>query len=140
MPTAQDDVTIGPNVTVTVSTGSQAVHALTMDPSDTLDVTNGSLTVNANSSLASNLAISGGMLAAAGSNVSVMVDGSITVTGGNLSATDGATLGLPTLTKLTGNFVSLQADGTGSRLDISAMTDYSSSAFAHGSSTPTAAP
>ena len=66
VPGANDAVTIGAGAFVTVNSGSQAADTVSLDPSSTLSIaTGGLLTVEATSSMAGNLNLSGGTLTSA---------------------------------------------------------------------------
>ncbi len=110
-------------VTVTIQTGDTAsVHSLTTAAIDTLSITGGSLSVAANSTLSGVLSMTGGELAASGSGVTFAATGTTNVSSASLYAGNGATLSLPNLTSYASKGTFFQADGTGSVLDVSALT------------------
>ncbi len=62
IPTSASNVVIPAGVSVTVSTGTQAAGTITTDPTDTLTIDGGSLTVAATSAIAGDLNLSSGTL------------------------------------------------------------------------------
>ena len=127
VPTASDDVTI--NITgkhtVTIDASTQAtVNSLVS--SNALAISGGSLLINASSSLTGGLAISsGGSLTAIGSDVSVTVSGTETLSAASLYAENGATLDLSSLgsfsNPLASVFPTFEASGAGSVLNLPAL-------------------
>ena len=90
VPGASDDVTIGVagNPTIDISSGTQSVHSV--NSTEPLTISGGSLSVAANSSLSTGLTMTGGSLVASGSGVVFTVTGTTTDTGGSLYAEGGA--------------------------------------------------
>ncbi len=125
VPGSADDVVISApgNVTVTHSGGDHTVHSL--QSTDALVLSGGSLTVAAGASQVSGaLTITGATLSVAGSGTSFTATGMTTLTGASFFATGGATLTLPA-TAYTGapNYdTTLQASDPGSKLDLSHIT------------------
>jgi RHS repeat-associated protein len=117
------DTTAAATVTVRSGDGIQ-VQAVTTGGNDTLAITGGSLTVTAgNSTLSGSLSMTGGTLIASGSTVELTANGSTTASGILVDAQAGATLSLPQLTSFVANLGGgFHADGTGSVLDVSALT------------------
>ena len=101
--------------------GAQAVHSLTS--SDMISISGGSLSVAASSSLTGGLTMTGGSLSATGSGTVLTVSGTTTISAASLYASGSATLSLPNLTSFSSNQSTFQADGTGSVLDVSALTN-----------------
>lgn len=125
VPGATDDVIINTAsaATIVIQSGdSESVHSVTTGANNTLSVTGGALTIGGNSTLSGALSMAGGSLTATGSGVNVTANGSTTVAAASLFAKNGATLSLPQLTSYTANATYFQADGTGSVLDVSALT------------------
>jgi hypothetical protein len=122
VPGAADDVVINApgNITVTHSGGDHTVHSL--QSTDALVLSGGSLTVAAGASQISGaLTVTGATLSAAGAGTSFTATGTTSLTGASLFATGGATLTLPA-TSYTGgpNFdTTLQASDPNSKLDLS---------------------
>ena len=128
LPTAADDVSIPvANLTVTLDTISPTVHSLTSAAG--LNITSGSLTVNAPSTIDGELSMnSGTSLVAAGAGASLAANGTTTADAANLSALDGGKLSLPKLTSYAGSDyhgATLQASGSGSVLDLSHVITFS---------------
>jgi hypothetical protein len=123
-PTSADDVIIdSPAVTVNILTGDTvSIKSLTLASADGLSISGGSLSVSAASVLSGSLAMTGGSLRASGSGIALTANGSTTISGASLYAENGATLSLPNLTTYNSNFTTLQAQGEGSVLDLSALT------------------
>ncbi len=86
---------------MTISSNVESVHSITA--SDPLVISGGGLTVAANSTISGGLTMTGGSLTANGSEISLTVTGTTTVSGGNLYAENGASLSLNQLTSYTGN-------------------------------------
>jgi YD repeat-containing protein len=125
VPGAGDDVVINTTgaVTVTIQAGDyESVHSLTTAANDALSIAGGSLIVAANSTLSGGLAMTGGSLTASGSGTTLTAAGATNLATGDLFAEGGATLSLPQLTSYSPNGGYLRADGTGSVLDLSAVT------------------
>jgi hypothetical protein len=125
VPGAGDDVVINTTgaVTVTIQAGDyESVHSLTTASNDTLSITGGSLIVAANSTLSGGLAITGGSLTASGSGTTLTAAGATNISTADLFAEGGATLSLPQLTSYSPNGGYFRSDGTGSVLDLSALT------------------
>jgi hypothetical protein len=98
------------------------VQSVTTGSNATLSVAGGSLTVTAGSStLSGPLSMTGGLLTAIGSGVKLTANGRTTLAGTSLYVQGGATLSLPQLSNTT-NVSTVQADGVGSVLDLSALT------------------
>jgi hypothetical protein len=119
VPGAADDVTVNAAgaVTVTFSGGASTIKSLQLAASLTVSggnfvVTNG-LTMNA-----------GVSLTGTGPGVGVTVSGSSNIDGANLSAASGAKVALPGLTSFNGLAANstFLCNGTGSELDLSALT------------------
>ncbi len=128
VPGPADDAVInpGPAVTVTISSSDTAsVNSLTLAGNDTLAINYGPLSLAANSSLAGSLSITDGSLTVSGAGAKATVTGPANIFGGSLAAQGGATLSLPTMTSYTSDGSTFQADGTGSVLDVSALTAFS---------------
>jgi RHS repeat-associated protein len=124
---AGDDVIINdlnPGAAVTISSTVESVNSITA--TGLLDISGGGLTAAASSTLSGGLTMTGGSLTANGSQISLTVTGTTTISGANLYAEGGATLGLQTLASYTQpNFETsstLQASGTGSTLSLPALT------------------
>jgi hypothetical protein len=101
VPGSGDDAVISTSAAATITiqpSDNFVVHSLTTAANDTLAIAGGSLTVNSSSTLSGGLTMTGGSLTASGSGVSVVVDGTTSVSGANLYAQGGATLSLPELT------------------------------------------
>ncbi len=137
VPGPNDDVVIdeaGASPTVTISSNAESVQSITS--SDPLVIAGGGLTVTAGSTISGGLDMTGGSLTASGSNVSLTVTGTTTISGANLDAASGATLKLSQLSSYasgSGFTTTLQATGTGSVLSlpelatITANTNYGTS-------------
>ncbi len=101
VPGPSDDAVIdvaGATPTVTIDATTQA-SVNSLQASDPLVITGGSLSVAANSTIGGGLAMTAGAsLTALGSSVSLTVNGTTTVSASNLYADNGATLDLPQLT------------------------------------------
>ncbi len=112
--------------TITINSGDNIqVQGLTTGSNDTLSIAAGSLTVTSgNSTLSGALSMTFGSLTASGSGVNLTANGSTDISGANLTAEGGADLSLPQLTSYisNSNYDTFQADGTGSVLDVSALT------------------
>ncbi len=126
-----DNVAIDvPGVTVTVSSGTETVGSITS--SDPLVISAGSLTVSSGAStFTGGLTMTGGSLTADGSGVSLTVSGTTSVTSASLYAQDGATLGLPGLSRYSNpepaypaypGPTTFMASGTGSVLALPGLT------------------
>jgi RHS repeat-associated protein len=126
VPTSSDDVSISTTAaaTITIQSGDAIpVRSVTTGSNDTLSITGGSLTVTAGSStLSGPLSMTGGALTASGFGVSFTANGSTTVAQANLFSFGGATLALARLSSYVSNGNSFEASGTGSVLDVSALT------------------
>ena len=124
IPTSGDNVVIGySGVTVTESLGDVTIASI--QSLAALDITTGSFQVTAGAS-AINAALtvgSGASLTATGIGTSFAASGSTTVSGASLYADAGATLSLPKLISYVSDNNTFQADGTGSVLDVSALTN-----------------
>ena len=123
VPGAGEDVSIDQsgNPTIQITSGAQVVHSLTS--SDLISISAGSLSIAASSSLTGGLTMTGGSLTATGSGTVVTVSGTTTISAASLYAQGGATLSLPNLTSFSSNQSTFQADGAGSVLDVSALTN-----------------
>ena len=123
VPGAGDDVTIDQsgNPTIQITSGSQVVDSLTS--LDMISISGGSLLVAASSSLSGGLTMTGGSLTATGSGTVVAVSGTTTISAASLYAEGGASLSLPDLTCFSSNQSTFQADGAGSVLDVSGLTN-----------------
>ena len=111
--------------TITIQTGdSESVLGLTTAANDTLSITGGALTVAASSIFSGPLTMTGGSLTASGTAATLTANGTTTVSNASLYATGGGQMSLPELTSFPGfaDDNSVQADGTGSVLDLSALT------------------
>ena len=122
VPGATDDVVINvPGASPTVTIGSNVESVASITTADPLVISGGGLTVTADSTIGGGLAMTGGSLAGNGSGVSLSVTGTTTVSGANLYAQGGATLGLPQLTGYAGGVdhtSAFQATGAGSVLAL----------------------
>ena len=123
LPGASDGVTInlaGSQTIVFSSTlGSRTVASL--NGSDPLSITGGSLTVTGNSTLTGTLSMNGGSLNASGTGVAFTATGVTTISGAGLTALGGASLTLPNLSSYSGAIGAtntVQASGTGSLLSL----------------------
>ncbi|HEX3727966.1 MAG TPA: hypothetical protein VHV08_17060 [Pirellulales bacterium] len=129
LPGAASDVTINgpgtPTIVYSAAAGSTTVHSL--NGSDALSITGGSLTVSANSTLGGTLTMTGGTLGASGTGITLTANGTTTASDVSLSAAGGATLSLPHLASysITTTPTSLAATGTGSSLSLPALTSLS---------------
>ena len=65
-PLATEDVSIIPNVTVTVASGTQTAQTITTDPTDTISVNGGTLTIGADSTVTGDLNLSSGIVESLG--------------------------------------------------------------------------
>jgi RHS repeat-associated protein len=116
-------------ITIQASDAIQ-VQALTTGSNDTLSFTGGSLTVTAGtSSLDGPLSMTAGSLTATGAGTNCTANGTTSVSSASLYAKNGATLSLPGMTSYTNTNttsnttnVTFQADGSGSMLDVSALS------------------
>ncbi len=126
MPGTNDDAVIntGSAATITIQSGNSIhVQSVTTGSNDSLANTGGSLTVTAGTStLSGPLSMTGGSLTATGSGVDFTANSTTTVSAANLSAQSGATLRLPQLTSYVANGNNFTANGSGSVLDVSALT------------------
>ena len=128
VPGPGDDVVInvaGATPTVTIDSSTQAV-VNSVQASDPLAISGGSLSVAANSTISAGLAMtSGGSLTATGPNVTMTVTGTTSLSAANLTAATGAFLNLPSLTSydnpLSDESTQLEATGTGSVLNLPAL-------------------
>jgi hypothetical protein len=120
-----------PNVTVTIQSGdSISVQGVNTAAGDTLSITGGSLMVTSGGSVLSGaLSMTGGALTATGAGVTFSANGTTSVSSASLYAKNGATVSLPGMTSYTNTdttsntiSVTFQADGSGSVLDISALS------------------
>jgi hypothetical protein len=107
-----------PGVTVTIGSKVESVNSITS--ADPLVISGGGLTVAADSTISGGLSMTGGSLTARGSGVNLPVTGTTTVSGGNLYATNGASLTLNQLDSFAGNAAAttLEATGVGSTLTL----------------------
>ncbi|MGO9811409.1 MAG: hypothetical protein ACLP53_11625, partial [Isosphaeraceae bacterium] len=137
VPGPGDDVVINQSgsPTITISTGTQSVNSVTA--SDPIAITGGSLAVAANSTISDGLAMTGGSLTASGSETSLAVTGTTTVSGGNLYAENGASLSLTQLTSYTGDgaATTLEATGTGSTLTLANLASVTEGSNNYGATT-----
>ena len=127
LPTSTSDVVIGelnPGAAVTISSMPESIHSIMA--SGTLDISGGSLTVAADSTLSGGLTMTGGTLEVSGGGVTLTVTGATNVSGSSFSAKSGATLQLADATTYTestyvgtGTFA---ADGPGSTLSLPELT------------------
>ncbi len=130
---------LGENDVVTIDTGSQAetvviqsfdalsVASLTTTVNDTLTI-DGVLTIGGSSTLAGPFSLDEAILTASGAGVTVDVSGAATAAASSLYAIEGATLSLPGLTSFDSGVLgslTFSANGTGSTLDLSALTTLS---------------
>ncbi|HVA50299.1 MAG TPA: DUF4214 domain-containing protein [Pirellulales bacterium] len=122
VPGSGDNVTIDTGATaatITIKSGDDIqVGSLNTTANDTLAITGGSLVTAGTSTLSGPLDMTGGSLEA---DANLTANGSTTVSQANLDAENGATLSLPKLTSTITNG-SFTANGTGSVLDVSALT------------------
>lgn len=128
IPGTADDVTIDSAVTVTIATGhNETIRSLTTTANATVTLTGGSLSVAADSLLNGPLTMSGGVLTATGIGTDLTLAGPTTIATASLNALNGAYFDLPNLTTYTtsGTF---RASGTGSVLDLSALTSFTQQA------------
>ncbi len=116
--------------TITISsTGNESIGSLMLGSKATLAINGGSLALAATSTLAGSLSMSEGSLTASGTGTTVTVTGVTNIFGGSLYAEGGAVLSLPTMTSYTSDNSIFQADGTGSVLDVSALTTVTQKSF-----------
>ncbi len=123
VPTSTDAVTINVagSPTIQISSGSQSVESV--DSTDPIAISGGSLTVAATSELSGGLTMTGGSLTSTGSGTTLTVTGTTTVSGASVYADSGSTLSLPDLTNFTENDnTTFEATGAHSTLDLSALT------------------
>jgi hypothetical protein len=131
LPVSGDMVTIDTGETaaaITIRSGDNiTVQSLTTGVNDTLSITGGSLTVTSGtSSLDGPLDMTGGYLEASDdpttqTTASLTANAATTVSQASLYAENGGTLSFPDLTSSVANGT-FEANGTGSALDVSAMT------------------
>ncbi|MEX2115039.1 MAG: hypothetical protein WD845_17730, partial [Pirellulales bacterium] len=127
LPNSADDVTIsvGGTITVTHASGSTTIRSVTSDENLTisggsLTVTNGASNINGDFSVG-NLA----SLTANGATATFTANAAATINGANLFATGGGQLNLVTATSYAEqsfNLTSIQANGAGSKIDLSGVT------------------
>ena len=123
LPTESDDVliSIAADSTIEHSSANTVVNSLTL--TGNLNLLSGSLTVAGASEITGLLTIQqGATLIATGEAGSLIVNGLANIDGGNVHALNGGQISLPGATRYQGAG-SLIAQGTGSRLDLSALTD-----------------
>ena len=118
-----DDVVIDTAVagTIEMPGGSVEVNSITTGGNDTLSFDGGSLTVSADSTLDGPVNMPGGSLTASGSGTEFTVNGSISLANGRLNAEGGGELSLPHLTNPGTDLASVNASGSGSIVDLSAL-------------------
>ncbi|MFI5457017.1 MAG: RHS repeat-associated core domain-containing protein, partial [Isosphaerales bacterium] len=129
VPGSSDDVNIPggfPTIEYSSAAGATTIDSLT--DANALDFSGGSLTVSSSTPLTSTisgaLSFDGGALTVTGTNTSLTASGLITDSSGSMSALAGATLSLPGLTN-NGYFMAFDADGAGSEIDLSNLTNFS---------------
>lgn len=125
VPAASDDVTIdtATAATITIQSGDSInVNSVTTGANDTLSFSGGSLTASASSFLSGPLTMTGGSLTASGPLTNFTADVATSISGASLHALSGATLSLPQLKSYASNASTLEANGSGSALDLAALT------------------
>ena len=122
LPGPADDVSIDISAgAIKHVAGETQVHSLTLKGD--LQLQGGSLTVSGASQIQGMLTVAqGATLAAQGAQATLSVTGAANIDGGNVFALAGAQISLPGATRYQGPGI-LRAQGAGSRLDLSAMTD-----------------
>jgi len=109
--------------TINIQPGDvESVLSLTTAANDTLSFTGGALTVAANSIISGPLTMTGGSLTASGIGATLTANGTSTVAGASLYAASGGQLSLPGLTSSSDSNDTFSVDGTGSVLNLSALT------------------
>ncbi|MGH7138353.1 MAG: beta strand repeat-containing protein, partial [Pirellulales bacterium] len=125
VPGPSDDVTIDTSAAMTITIGSGdniTVDSLTTGANDTLSITGGSVTVSGGTStLAGPLTMTGGSLAASGSGTAFTANGATSISAASLYAESGGTLSLPELATYASNSTALEANGSGSVLNLPAL-------------------
>ncbi|MEZ4710887.1 MAG: hypothetical protein R3A44_27055 [Caldilineaceae bacterium] len=134
VPAASDRVLIdvAGEPTITYDKGSTTIISLVS--AETMEFSGGSLTVNAKSTISSALTMNGGFtLIADGLGAALTATGATIMAGAKLTARNGGHINLPGLTRFDGDggdfFTTLRADGAGSRLDLSAVTQFGGNTF-----------
>ena len=129
VPGGSDDVTINVanNPTITYN-GTSTIHSLV--DNDSLNIASGSLSITSGASqvVGSLNVASGATLSLSGSGASFTASGATTIDGANLYASGGAVLAFPNLTSYAAQSVyypTIQANGTGSVVDLSHLTTLS---------------
>ncbi len=135
VPVAGDDVSINlpgnPTIVYSAAAGNTTVNSL--NGSDSLSITGGSLTVTANSTVSGSFSMTGGTLTATGSGVSFLASGPTTINGASLYATASATLSFPSATSYAADpavswaSTTWQASGANSVLDLPSVTSVTGS-------------
>lgn len=122
LPTAEDDVVITINTgAITHQTGNTVVHGLTL--TGDFNLAGGQFTVSGSSQIQGRLSVAlGATLQASGAQARLTVNGEAHLDGGNVMALAGAQIHLPGATRYQGPGL-LRAQGAGSVLDLSTMTD-----------------
>jgi RHS repeat-associated protein len=126
VPGSGDDVSIitASPAMITIPLGDNVqVQSVTTASTDTLSITGGSLGVTVGGSMLHGpLAMTGGALIASGTAVTLIADGNSTISGASLFAQNGAELSLPQMTSYVAAATAFEANGSGSLLDVSALT------------------
>jgi hypothetical protein len=125
VPAQNDDVIIdrpGVNVTITISSGTNSVKSITS--AEELKISGGSLTVAANSQISGALSLVAASLVVNGVGATLNASGVTTVDRGTLLANQGGILDLSNFKDFTQNQGNnaFQADGAGSKINLSALT------------------
>ena len=134
VPNSSDRVLIDvlANITVTHSTGNTTV--ISVQSEEVLNISGGSLTVQAASTVNNNFMMGNRTnLTASGNGVSFTVNGSGNINGANLFAENGGVISMPQITDYNGytgsSHTTWRADGSGSSINLPGITTLTGNAF-----------